>query len=87
MDTAQADPADPSVSFRTAVPSIGDTVELRQHDATIRVGEVESAMPDGSGFWLAAHGADTRIYVPTADDALEIRISRPLTSLPGDFGP
>ena len=49
-------------------PRTGDTVELRQRGRTFRIGQVEVVMPDGSGFWLAADGADPRLYVPAGGE-------------------
>jgi hypothetical protein len=46
-------------------------------------------MHDGSGFWLAAHGPDTRLYVPvpTAEDSIEIRITSLPRSVASHFHP
>lgn len=52
----------------------GDVVELLLHGRTLRTGAVEAVMPDGTGFWLAADGIDTRLYVHTREDGLELRI-------------
>ncbi|WP_415853445.1 hypothetical protein [Sinomonas sp. G460-2] len=43
-------------------------MELRQRGAIFRIGKVEVVMPDGSGFWLAADGADPRLYVPAGGE-------------------
>lgn len=55
-------------------PTAGDVVELLLHGRTLRTGAVEAVMPDGTGFWLAADGIDTRLYVHTREDGLELRI-------------
>jgi hypothetical protein len=52
----------------------GDLVELLFHGRTLRTGVVDAVMPDGSGFWLAADGIDTRLYMHTREDVLELRI-------------
>lgn len=59
---------------KTPVPSPGDVVELRRESTLFRIGAVETVMPDGTGFWLAPHGLDTRVYVPSSQNELEIRI-------------
>lgn len=41
---------------------IGEIVEIRNGEEVIRRGIVEAEMPDGSGVWLAANGADHRAY-------------------------
>jgi hypothetical protein len=53
-------------------PRIGDSVELRRYAITFRIGTVETVMPDGTGFWLAPHGADGRQYVHIGDEDLQI---------------
>ncbi|MGN6161908.1 MAG: hypothetical protein ACTHOG_09440 [Marmoricola sp.] len=85
VDPAKARHAEAPNAFVAAMPSSGDIVELRQREGLIRVGEVECIMPDSSGFWVAAHGADPRIYVSTTDEHLEIWISRRLMSGHGEF--
>lgn len=56
------------------LPSTGDVVELRREGTLLRIGAVETVMPDGTGFWLASHGLDTRIYVSSSQNELEIHI-------------
>lgn len=46
------------------LPSEGDTVRLIEAGRPYRTGIVEAVMPDGSGFWLSADGAYTRIFIP-----------------------
>ncbi|BCW44899.1 hypothetical protein [Arthrobacter sp. StoSoilB5] len=50
----------------------GDAVELRRCGASIRQGTVETIMPDGSGFWIGAHGPDQRLFVDVHDDELAV---------------
>lgn len=59
------------------LPKSGEIIELRRQGRTIRVGKVEQVMPDGSGFWIAAHWPDSRIFVPTGEKDLEIWVCQP----------
>lgn len=56
------------------VPEPGIFVELRCQGVTNRAGRIETVMPDGTGFWLEAHGPDTRLYVDVDADLPEIWI-------------
>jgi hypothetical protein len=49
----------------------GEVVELCRNGALIRTGTVDAVMFDGSGLWLAAKGADPRVYVDK-NDGIEI---------------
>jgi hypothetical protein len=53
--------------IRPVTPVGGGIVEIRQNSNTVRERIVEMVMPDGSGFWLAAEGADKRVYVPVSE--------------------
>jgi hypothetical protein len=44
----------------------GSVVEVRIRGELYRHGLVDAAMADASGFWLAAHGADTREFIHVA---------------------
>ncbi|MGZ3471954.1 MAG: hypothetical protein ACXVA6_18445 [Isosphaeraceae bacterium] len=74
METAYEQIREPLARCQSWEPAIADVVELSRHGRTIRIGVVESVLPDGKGFWLAAHGLDTRVYVPNDEAGLEIRI-------------
>ncbi|WP_423184997.1 hypothetical protein [Arthrobacter sp. NyZ413] len=74
MEPAHQKINEPSDHCTPPVPATGDLIELRRHGRTLRVGAVEAVMPDGTGFWLAAQGIDTRVYVPSGDNDLEIWI-------------
>jgi hypothetical protein len=74
VETAYEQISEPLARCQTWEPATADVVELSRHGRTIRVGVVESVMPDGKGFWLAAQGLDTRVYVPNDEAGLEIRI-------------
>jgi hypothetical protein len=54
------------------VPHEGETVELRRYWVRFRTGTVETVMPDGSGFWVEASGADRRQYVHIGDEDIQI---------------
>jgi hypothetical protein len=53
-------------------PVKGNSVELRRWGQTLRVGLVEMAMPDGSGFWLESNGAEPRLFVHFGFTDIEI---------------
>lgn len=74
MEPAHQKNNEPMDHGKTSVPSTGDVVELRRHGTTFRIGAVEAVMPDGTGFWLASHGLDTRVYVASSENELEIWI-------------
>jgi hypothetical protein len=59
-------------------PRTGDLVEVRHNGRVVSVRKVEMVMPDGSGFWLSADGADTRLYVPfgRSDQIYKVSFSR-----------
>ena len=48
-------------------------MHLCRGSKTLRIGAVESVMPD-QGFWLSTNGPDTRLCVPTGDADLKIWI-------------
>ncbi|WP_105030351.1 hypothetical protein [Arthrobacter ruber] len=50
----------------------GDLVELHRQGTKVRLGTVEAVMPDGSGFWIGAFGADERQFVDSSDETLTI---------------
>jgi hypothetical protein len=50
----------------------GDTVQLHRYGSSIREGSVETVMPSGKGFWLAADGAELRQFVDTHDETLVV---------------
>lgn len=74
MEPAHEEILEPTDPCKASVPSAGDVVELRRHGTTFRVGAVETVMPDGTGFWLASRGLDTRVYVPFIEHGVEIWI-------------
>jgi hypothetical protein len=74
VETAYEQISETLAGCQTWEPATADVVALSRHGRTIRVGIVESVMPDGQGFWLAAYGLDTRVYVPNDEAGLEIRI-------------
>lgn len=74
MEPAHEEILEPTDHCKASVPSAGDVVELRRHGTTFRVGAVETVMPDGTGFWLASHGLDPRVYVPSIEHGVEIWI-------------
>ncbi|WP_334173185.1 hypothetical protein [Sinomonas sp.] len=53
-------------------PSKGDSVELRRWGRTLRLGVVETAIPDGSGFWIEPNGAEPRLFVHFSFTDIEI---------------
>lgn len=53
-------------------PVRGELVELRQWGNPLRCGVVDSVMPDSSGFWIGAHGANQRLFVHLDYDDLEV---------------
>lgn len=49
----------------------GEIVEIRSGDQVLRRGEVDEAMPNGAGLWLAGYGAHLRTYIDK-DDGFEL---------------
>jgi hypothetical protein len=47
---------------------VGLQVELRRPEGDVRSGIVDAVMPDGSGLWLAADGANLRTYIHNDGD-------------------
>ena len=70
-------PEAPKRNGSSWLPKLGEVVELRRQGKTVRVGRVEQVMPDGSGFWIAAHGPDRRIFIPTDENDSEIWVCQP----------
>lgn len=58
-------------------PTPGAEVEIRQWGAHLRTGAVETVMPDGRGFWLAALGALPRLFIHLDYDDMEVWIQQP----------
>lgn len=50
----------------------GSVVEVRRVNTCIRQGIVESVMPDGTGFWIEAHGPDPRMFVGADDETVVV---------------
>ncbi|MFJ6313581.1 hypothetical protein [Pseudarthrobacter oxydans] len=84
MKADRQEASEPTSEDKGPFPSTGDVVELRRDGALFRVGAVETVMPDGTGFWLASQGLDTRIYVPSSQDELDIRI-RPVPQVASEL--
>lgn len=53
-------------------PTAGESVELRRWGVLLRIGSIETVMPDGSGFWLIADGADLRLFIHIDYDDIEV---------------
>ncbi|MDP9886225.1 hypothetical protein J2W21_003757 [Sinomonas atrocyanea] len=69
----QTSPRHPALRRRGCwTPSVGDRVELRKGKTTFQAGQVETVMPDNSGFWIAPEGVGQRRYVLVGDDSFEI---------------
>ena len=49
----------------------GEYVEIRAGDTVLLRGIVDTVMPNGTGFWLAADGVQSRSYIDK-DDGLEL---------------
>jgi hypothetical protein len=39
---------------------------------------IETVMPDASGFWVAAYGADSRVYLSRGEPGLYVRTLEPV---------
>ena len=63
----------PPAGRQATIPMSGDAVELRL-GTTVRTGTVETVMPNGTGFWIAAHGIDTRLYIHVDEHGPQLRI-------------
>ncbi|GAB2732428.1 hypothetical protein GCM10027090_00340 [Sinomonas soli] len=53
-------------------PEVGQVVEVRRRGTVRRSGSVDAVMPDGSGFWLAADGLNTRAFVFSQESDVEV---------------
>ncbi|MGY3565256.1 hypothetical protein ACVWWH_000949 [Sinomonas sp. RB5] len=63
-------------------PAPGAEVEIRQWGNPLRKGVVETVMPDGRGFWLAAEDAWPRLLIHLGSDDMEIWIRQPTHRTP-----
>lgn len=55
-------------------PEKGELIELRRSGTPFRQGVIESVMPDGSGFWIAAAGVDPRLFIHRDFTDIEVRV-------------
>ena len=49
-------------------PVVGEIVEIRLHDKTVRTGRVDGVTPDDQILWLASDGADPRALFDRCQD-------------------
>jgi hypothetical protein len=66
------------------LPTAGDMAELLCRGRPLRIGAVDTVIPDGSGFWLAADGLGTRLYVHAGILTARARQPRDGSALPGE---
>jgi hypothetical protein len=62
----------------------GENIEVRTPRTGTRRGVIETVMKDNSGFWLAAHGVEPRVFVPLEEQGLTIQRS---PAAPANFIP